>query len=299
MFSAVEQLFKEKKVKILAEPNFDEILDVLMQNLASVDSDTREGSLDILWEILESGELPDERMIFIGSKLAVNLSEGIGEKGSDSVFLRTFSVLLIGVIVVQDELRKESGNSFLDESIFTDWFEKSKAYVLAEKDFRSFIPGKGWAHAISHGADVLRDFAVHRFTTAKDHAAILEILADKLFDNREEIYINNDDNRMARVVVTIMLRNQLKLPDYEKWLDGLLKRFGEKSLLDYAGNREEVIPWFNTITFLRALYLVLLYDMKVIHETDMFEQKPQLRDEVMQILLDVLKKMDSGLNYRA
>ena len=298
MFSEIQKVYEEKGINIIGENNFDDIFNSLIQNLGSADSDIREGSLDILWELIDSGELPTKRMIGMGSQLADHLSTGIGEKENDTVFLRTFSALLVGALAVQDEMQQAQGKSFLSEKDFSDWFEKSKAYVLAEQDFRSFVPGKGWAHSISHGADLMRDFAFHRFTTAKDHIEILDILSDKLIENHEEIYINNDDNRMARVVMTIMLRDELNISDYEQWLNGLLKRFDGKSLLDYAGEREKVVPWFNTISFLRALYFVLLNGMKVLQEGSIYENEPVLRNKMMSLLLDMLQKMDNGLNYR-
>jgi hypothetical protein len=298
MFLKVQKRFNEIDIGIMDAPDFEEMLQILMQNLASTDSDTREGSLDILWALIDCGKLPTDTMISLGNQLVQNLSQGIGEQESDSVFLRTFSVLLVGALVVLDENQTLQKTNFLPEDVFQDWLSKCRAYVLAEKDFRSFVPGKGWAHSISHGADVLRDFAYHHLTTAVDHAAILEILADKLIENAEEIYINNDDNRLARVVITIMLRNELSLADYSHWLDGLLNRFHGKSLLDYAGEREKVIPWFNTITFLRALYFVLLNGMRVLQEGTLFEEKPVLGEDVMLLILGSLKQMDRGLNYR-
>jgi hypothetical protein len=298
MFFEIQQIYNTIGTKIFNESNFAEILAALMENLASIDSDTREGSLDILWELIDCGKLPADTMISMGNQLVQNLSMGIGVKDNDSVFLRTFSVLLVGALVALDERQTLQNRSYLPKDVFQDWYYKCRIYVLAEKDFRSFVPGKGWAHSISHGADVLRDFAFHRNSTAKDHKDILEILANKLLENNEEVYINNDDNRQARVVVTIMLRNELSLADYGLWLEGLRNRFDGKSLLDYAGDRQQVIPWFNTISFLRALYFILLNGMRIIQEGTIYEKEPVQRDEVMQMVLDLLKKMDRGLNYK-
>ncbi|MBI9051905.1 MAG: DUF2785 domain-containing protein [Anaerolineaceae bacterium] len=300
MFSDIQQIFKDKGTKIIDEPNFGEMFPALMENLGNIDSDTREGSLDMLWEIIESGDLSDKQLISMGNQLAKNLVVSVGEQGNDSVLLRSFSVLLLGVIIGHDETRKEKqGEVFLSLETFLIWFEKCKNYVLAEKDFRGFVPGKGWAHATSHGADVLRNFAFHHLSTPEDHVEILDILSEKLLENTEAIYINNDDNRLARVVVTILLRNQLKLADYEKWLDELLAKFDGQSWVNFADDRQKLIPWFNTITFLRALYFVLVHGMKVLEEVTLYEQVPVLREEVMALVQNMLKQMDQGLNYRA
>ena len=32
-------------------------------------------------------------------------------------------------------------------------------WLLRERDLRGFVPGKGWAHAVAHGADALGTLA--------------------------------------------------------------------------------------------------------------------------------------------
>jgi len=272
------------------------------KKLGDANSEIREGCLDILWECIESGELSNSVLIDTGNELVKNLSYGLGEKDTDSVFLRTYSALIVGVIVSQDEIRRiQRGNElepFLTYERFRDWYEACKKYVLDEKDYRGYVRGKGWAHSISHGGDLLREFAFHSFTRREDHSDILEILSVQLTENRKEIYVNNDDNRLARVVVTIMLRGELELTNYENWLNDLLARFEGEHWLDFSENRGKAIAWFNTTTFLRALYFVLLNGVKNLKDIDFYEKTPLLNEEVKGLILRTLRRMDNGLNYR-
>jgi hypothetical protein len=272
------------------------------EKLGDTNSEIREGYLDILWKRIESGELSNSELIETGNEVVKNLGYGVGEKDTDSVFLRTYSALIIGVIISQDEIRRiDRGNElepFLTYERFRDWYEACKKYILDEKDYRGHVRGKGWAHSISHGADLLRDFAFHSFTGGEDHLDILEILSAQLTKNREEIYVNNDDNRLARVVVTIMLRGELELTQYESWLNDLLTRFAGEHWLDFSENREKVIVWFNTITFLRALYLVLLNGVKNLKDVDFYQKTPLLNEELQGLILGTLRSMDNGVNYR-
>jgi hypothetical protein len=296
--------YKAKGIEIVKEPDFTSVYSEVMRNLGNTNSEMRESCLDILWELVQSGELSNSVLIDTGNELLENLGHGLGERGADSVFLRTFSALIVGVIVSQDEIRRikrEKGReSFLSYERFGGWYEASKKYVLDEKDYRGYIPGKGWAHSISHGGDLLRDFAFHSFTSRAEHLDILNILSTQLTTNTEEIYVNNDDNRLARIVVTIMLREELVLADYENWLNDLLARFEGQYWPDFSSeeNRGKVVVWFNTTTFLRALYFVLLNGIKNLKGIDFYEKTPGLNEEVKGLVLKTLKRMDNGLNYR-
>ncbi len=302
MNTKIIESFKAKGIGIIKEPDFPSVYSDVMGNLGNPDSIIREGCLDVLWELIESGELPNSTLMDTGDELTRNLSRGLGEDGTDSVFLRTFSALLVGVIVSEDEIRRQKRTGglepFLSPEKFTDWYAAAKKYVLEEKDCRGHIEGKGWAHSVSHGADLLRDFAFHRFTAAADHLDILKILSARLTQNTEEININNDDNRLARVVITIMLRGELDLAAYENWLDDLPAGFEGKHWRDFAQNREKAVAWFNATTFLRALYFGLLHGVIHVKDLDFYKRTPGLDEEVRELVLQTLIKMDDGLNYR-
>ena len=36
-----------------------------------------------------------------------------------------------------------------------EWGDAIATWLLRERDLRGFVPGKGWAHAVAHGADAL------------------------------------------------------------------------------------------------------------------------------------------------
>ena len=38
-----------------------------------------------------------------------------------------------------------------------EWGDRLATWLLRERDLRGFVPGKGWAHAVAHGADALGD----------------------------------------------------------------------------------------------------------------------------------------------
>ena len=81
---------------------------------------------------------------------------GLGESGTDTVFTRSFSTLVIAAIIEYD-VKKTVVNPDLVHSTVN----KVTYYLMEEKDTRGFIEGKGWAHSIAHGADALGALAKH------------------------------------------------------------------------------------------------------------------------------------------
>lgn len=292
----------EKGIRLMDEADFPVIYTELMHNLGAVDSECRETCLDLLWEMIDSGELQHALLLDTGQQLVDNLKQGLGEQGTDSVFLRTFSALLIGAILVHDEMRRRQVKvglePFLTPEIFRTWYQACSHYLVTEADLRGYIPGKGWAHAISHGADLLRDFAYHSYAAAAEHAEMLAILNENLSRNDQEVFLNNDDNRLTRVVMTLLIRNELTIEQYQQWLDDLLARFNSPPARERMAKREQVTAAFNILTFLRALYFVLRFGMRTLADAGFYQQPPPLRDELMALVLSTLQRMDQGMNYR-
>jgi hypothetical protein len=97
----------------------------LLELLGSAAMERREASLDVLsgWiyrgpgVYYSAGELQD-----IGREMARNLTLGIGEQGTDSVFRRAFSALILGEVINADN-RQE----FLDETQVQAWLDQGLA----------------------------------------------------------------------------------------------------------------------------------------------------------------------------
>jgi hypothetical protein len=83
-----------------------------------------------------------------------HLFYGIGEQGTDSVFTRAFSVLLLPLLLIVHRRQ-----AYLGVAEITEVWEKLLRFMREEQDRRGFVEGKGWAHAIAHAADALDDLA--------------------------------------------------------------------------------------------------------------------------------------------
>jgi len=72
-----------------------EVTRELLPLLGSADSHLREGALEILSHWGEAGRFDDRELRDLGERMSVNLGVGIGESGTDTVFLRSFSALIL------------------------------------------------------------------------------------------------------------------------------------------------------------------------------------------------------------
>ena len=61
-----------------------------------------------------------------------------------------------------------------------EWGDRLATWLLRERDLRGFVPGKGWAHAVAHGADALGTLARSPHVAANELTVILDVLADRL-----------------------------------------------------------------------------------------------------------------------
>ena len=94
----------------------------------------------------------DDLLGGLGDGMAAGLSTGLGETDDDSVFRRSFSALVLGACIARDNQRPlVPGGKILE------WGDRLATWLLREEDLRGFVPGKGWAHAVAHGADALTD----------------------------------------------------------------------------------------------------------------------------------------------
>ncbi len=219
-------------------------------------------------------------------QLLSNLSVGLGEQGTDTVFLRAFSALMLAEIVHQDNKR-----SFLNESDVRHILEQALAYYPAERDLRGYLPGPGWAHAVAHGADLLWVLSASRYLEAADLERMLDALASKIAPRVAHVYLYNEEQRMVRATLGV-LRRDLISPDYFKgWLELLTKHEGHQISIEtffdgeppMMASETNVSLLHNTRQFLSALSLHLITD----------EDRPASSADLAPLVLKALQPMNT------
>ena len=144
-----------------------------------------------------------------------NLSRGIGEQGTDTVFLRSFSALMLSVAAARDNKAP-----WLDETGFDGLLADALAYLREERDTRGFDEEKGWIHAVAHTADLLKFLARSRYLDPADQGAILGAIAGKL-EAIDHVLVRGEDERLARAVVSVVARPDADMAAFGLFLERL------------------------------------------------------------------------------
>jgi Protein of unknown function (DUF2785) len=143
-----------------------------------------------------------------------NLSRDVGSMGNDSVLRRSFSALMLSVVVARD-----NAAPFLEEKEFRNILERTLAYFDAEKDLRGYDPEVGWMHSAAHTADLLKFLGRSRYFTRDDQAAILGAVGRKL-RSAGVVFTFGEDERLARTVLSIVGRADFDSAGFHAWLAG-------------------------------------------------------------------------------
>ena len=111
----------------------------------------------------------DELLVGLGDGMAAGLTVGLGERGTDSVFRRTFSVLVLAECI--DRTNQED---LVPSAKLMEWGDRVATWYLREKDVRGFVPDKGWAHAIAQPGD---EVVVHPAVDPGGQRGVREVVA--------------------------------------------------------------------------------------------------------------------------
>ncbi|WP_242223446.1 DUF2785 domain-containing protein [Bacillus cereus group sp. BfR-BA-01380] len=164
----------------------------------------------------------------------------IGEKGTDSVFKRAFSILIPPLILSVHE--KEP---FLSEEQLYSVAEQVLEYVYLEQDVRGYVEGNGWAHSTAHAADAL-DALARTIRNREFSHAILTAVRHKV-RLHDYVYINFEDERLVTAVMSLWNQNILAKEEWNNW-------FHSFTIIEEAPASQNDILVQNIRTFLRSLY---------------------------------------------
>ena len=106
--------------------NLDILLVEMLQNIGSVDAELRDNLIySTFCDLIIENKLSPSQMKEILFKCLSEkfLFKGIGEKGTDSVFTRSFSSLVIALIVGKDKTER-----FLDKQSLEEIYDKTLLY---------------------------------------------------------------------------------------------------------------------------------------------------------------------------
>ena len=267
-FEELKQLLIEVKDNDYNVPigvDVDSVIADMLKFIGHTDAELRDGL--IYKTFMQWGE---EKGIFSAEQmkhiLNTCLSEthlflGIGEKDTDSVFTRSFSSLVITVVLWINE----NEISFLTSTEIFDIKKTVLHYISQEKDYRGYVDGKGWAHAIAHIADVLGHLAEASKAVDVDddfcieREGLLEVLdaVKVMVCNADSVYTTGEDERLAVPVMDVIYREVLTNEEIISWIDSLN---AEVNAWQNGAIPNKYYLYFNYKSFMRSLYFKLLSD---------------------------------------
>lgn len=236
------------------EADLLELTDELLDYLASPDPELRDTfAYNILSRWLAIYRYHNtEQLLVMTHWLLEQVDKGIGEIDTDTVFLRSYSIAMLALIVYRDI--KEHFMSKEDISLILD---TAQSYLLYEKDLRPYDPEKGWINAIASVSGLLRYLAMHELTTGEQLQDILATVLQKVCQSAEQAFDHDEDDRLARVVIPVMIHSDLIRIEYTGWLAQFkLWLTTHDTAGQYDANHNATYQ--NIKRFLRALHMQML-----------------------------------------
>jgi hypothetical protein len=213
----------------------------------------------------------DDLLAGLGDGMAIGLRVGLGEQGTDTIFRRSFSALVLGECIARDNQRP-----LLSGAKILEWGDRLATWMLRERDLRGFVPGKGWAYAVAHGAEALATLAGSPHLATAELTVLLDVIADRVLLPVDQLFTSGEPDRLAFATMSVLRRNVVPLRVLEPWIARLASAAATRSSYD---DRDPYLAGGNAQTFLRSLYLQLALG----------NQPPQLRSDLLLVVVDALK----------
>ena len=144
----------------------------------------------------------------------------IDTNDEDAVYRRSFAMLAIASLLELDERIR-----FIDGATVKNVFARVCMSYGNEKNLEGYVAKKGWAHSVAHTADVFELIVKRPEIGDGDIERLLSLITMK-FQNNHHYFVDNEDERTARVIRSVIEHREScrqrvcgwirALADYEK-----------------------------------------------------------------------------------
>lgn len=262
--------------EVPADRPLDDLTAELTTMLGSTEPEVRDGTAYPALATWIGRGVYDDLLSGLGDGMVTGLSVGLGESGTDSVFRRSFSALILA-----ECLERDNSQHLLPDTKILDWGDRIAVWFLAELDTRGYVPAKGWAHTIAHGADTLGALGESPHLAGPEHAVLLDILAERLLQQpADDPLTAGEPDRMAHAVMRILRRNTLGTDVLEPWVHRIGAAANPfRGPVDHNPFEATAAPQ----DFLRALFI----------HVSLAPEAPDVRADLLLVLIDALRRTNS------
>jgi hypothetical protein len=219
----------------------------------------------------------DDLLQGLGDGMAAGLTVGLGEQDTDSVFRRSYSVLALAACLERDNERDA-----VPRDTVVRWGDRVAGWLVRERDLRGFVPGKGWAHAVAHGADALGALAASDAMGHLELTVLLDVVADRLLAPTAARFAHGEDDRLALATMRLLRRDLVPLDVLEPWVARLAVRARPVQEVD---GQDPFLVTGNVQAYLRALHLQLA----------LAARPPACRSDLLLVVMDALRTANPHL----
>ncbi|TYS57762.1 DUF2785 domain-containing protein [Sutcliffiella horikoshii] len=245
------ELLKIEDKKILEDKTYvDKLINSMMKHIGSTDPILRDNLIYTNFaKFINGGVIPQSKIL---NMLKICLDEEhlfykIGEEKTDSVFTRSFSSLVVALILANDD------GTLIDAKRLVEIQAAILKYLDKERDTRGFVGNKGWAHSIAHAADMLTALVSHahfRINLLSDGLKAIETCLLK-----DVVYQDEEEERLI-FAVEALLDKGIEKQMLINWIKGLssnLNKEQEKHGQTLSFYRSKI----NVTNFMKSLYFRL------------------------------------------
>ena len=260
-------------LKVPQERSLVEMTEDLTRMLGDPDPEVRDGiAFPTMATWIDEG-VYDDLLVGLGDGMCHGLDIGLGDTESDTVFRRSFSALILTECIDRTTRAALGG-----PNVVLRWGDRIMSWYSRERDLRGFVPGKGWAHAVAHGADALGALARSPVLGRLELTVILDVIADRLLAPTETFFVCGEGDRLAYATMHLLRRNVLGIDVLEPWVARLAAGAVGRGSVD----RNPYLVAGNVQSYLRSLHLQLAL-------TAASTGHPAVRSDLLLVLTDQLR----------
>lgn len=231
--------------------NSNELLNHMLSEIGSVDPELRDQFIYRTFNELLANHLLNDLDIIMLFEQAISddyLFYNMGEQNTDSVFTRSFTALLVA-----DLLAIDSQKQILPSTTLAHFFDRVVNYLSNEKDTRVFVDGKGWAHSIAYGADLLTACIQHPAFEIKMAPRILQALKDALW--KGYVYTDDEEERFVNILEALIIKG---MPEevFIEWTEQLFDKL-DMHLFNQGYNEDFFKGRTCTLNLMKTFYFAL------------------------------------------
>lgn len=260
-------------LKVPVDRSLVEMTEELTRMIGDPDPDVRDGiAFPTLATWIEEG-VYDDLLVGLGDGMTHGLDYGLGLPQDDSVFRRSYSAL-----VLTECIDRSTTAGLAGPEVVLRWGDRLMSWLAREQDLRDFVPEKGWAHALAHGADALAALARSPYVGRLELTVILDVVADRLLADTDALWVSGEDDRLALATMQVLQRNVLDLDVLEPWVARVAAGAQFRGRTSTSTSPFRVIG--NVQAYLRSLHLQLALGT----------QHPAVRTDLLLVLIAHLRR---------